>query len=117
MLRDKSYRLIQHTTASRLSRMRLDDLIEDLRGAVRALRARPGFVLAALLTVGIPLGANSAIFSIIEAVLLRQLPLRDPPRVAVIWSLRKDGGNDPLSFPDVSDLQARARPVARDRER
>jgi putative ABC transport system permease protein len=63
----------------------MDALIADLRFAVRTLLRRPGFVLAALLTLGVGIGANTAVYSIAEAVLLRPLPLRDPDRLVLVW--------------------------------
>src|SRR6266850_5832359 len=90
----------------------MNAFLEDLRGAVRALRVRRGFVLAAVLTLGIPIGANTAIFGVIEAALLRQLPYRDSDRVAALWSERKDGGNDPISFLDFRDLRAATTSIA-----
>jgi len=56
-----------------------------LRLALRHLRRSPGYAIAAVLTFALAIGANSAIFSAVRAVLLRPLPMNDPPRVAVVW--------------------------------
>jgi predicted permease len=67
-------------------RMFFDHLKRDLRQAVRQLRKRPGFCMVVILTLALGIGANSAIFSIVEAVLLRPLPYKDPSRLAMVFS-------------------------------
>ena len=82
--------------------MRLrDGWIRDLRHAVRALRRTPGFTLVAVGTLGLALGANAGIFSIVDTVLLRPLPFPEPDRLVYI------GGTAPGSdLPDEFDLPA-----------
>jgi putative ABC transport system permease protein len=63
----------------------METLIADLRFALRTLFRRPGFLLAALLTLAVGIGANTAVYSIAEAVLLRPLPFRDPERLVFVW--------------------------------
>ena len=60
------------------------DLWQDLRFGARMLRKSPGLLVAALLSMGLGIGANTAIFSLVDAVLLRSLPVREPERLAVI---------------------------------
>ena len=66
--------------------MFFDHLKRDLRQAVRQLRRRPGFSAIVILTLALGIGANSAIFSVVDAVLLRPLPYKDPARLAMVFS-------------------------------
>lgn len=87
--------------------MWLEDAVQDLRFTFRSLRRAPGFAAVAILTLAIGLGASTAVFSVINAVLLRPLPYTDPDRLVVI------------EHPEISSPQwllirwaARARSVA-----
>ncbi|HZQ51089.1 MAG TPA: ABC transporter permease [Bryobacteraceae bacterium] len=66
--------------------MWLDHLVLDLRQAVHQLKKRPGFSVMVVLTLALGIGANSAIFSVIRAVLLRPLPYKDPGRLAMLFA-------------------------------
>jgi hypothetical protein len=60
-------------------------LIRDLKYALRRLALTPGFTLATLVTLALGIGANTAIFSIIDSVLLKPLPFPEPDRVIGVW--------------------------------
>ena len=75
-------------------------LMMDLTYAVRALRTNAGFTVAAILTLALGIGAASAVFTVVDGVLLRPLPYADPGRLGMVWlygSLDQGGGELPLS--------------------
>ena len=85
-----------------------DDLLRDLRYASRSLLRNPGFVMLAVLIMALGIGANTAVFSVVNAVLLKPLSYRDPERIVTISSYSKKG--EPLtaiskqvSIPDFQD--------------
>jgi putative ABC transport system permease protein len=83
---------------------------KDLAFAFRMLRRQPVFTLTAAVTLGLGIGATTAIFSIVNAVLLRPLPYQNPERVVIVWGdLRNRNVTDwPFSNPDFADLRAQA---------
>jgi putative ABC transport system permease protein len=86
-----------------------DALRQDLRYGVRMLRRTPGFTAAALLTLTLGIGANTAIFTVVDAVLLRPLPYADPHRLVTIGDRNPDGSLSDVGFATVADWRARSR--------
>ena len=85
----------------------MDFLLRDLRFAVRNLRKHPTFSLVAVVTIALGIGANTAIFSVVNGVLLQDLPYEAPDELVRIWSTNMERGV-PLEFmspPDIADYQ------------
>jgi putative ABC transport system permease protein len=85
-----------------LSRL-LDTFFQDARFALRGFRARPLFTLVAILTLALAIGGNTAIFSMIRAVLLRPLPWLDPDRLVIVWETNPKQGVT-RSFPSSANF-------------
>jgi putative ABC transport system permease protein len=86
----------------------------DLRQAWRALTAAPGLAATIVVTLALGIGANTAIFSVVHAMLIEPLPYRDPDRLLFVWLDRSDAGfaRSPLSWPDIRDLREGSRTCA-----
>src|SRR5580693_6074257 len=92
-------------------------LAQDLRYAIRAFAKNPGFSLAAVLSLAIGIGANTSIFSIANALLLRPLPYKDASRLVILWN-RSPGLNitedwfSPAQYFDIKTLHHAFQDVA-----
>jgi len=86
-------------------------VLQDIRYAVRKLSRTPGFTTIAAFTLALAIGATTAIFSVIDGVLLKPLPFREPERVVRVTNLR-DGNRMVSSVPDFLDIRAQSKSYA-----
>ncbi len=83
---------------------------DDIRHAISGLRRNPGYTFLAALTIGLGLGANTAIFAVLQAVVLKPLPYEQPERVVAVRTVSvESGGAFPTSFPQFEDYESRNR--------
>ena len=89
----------------------MDNLLQDVRYGIRTLIRQPGFAATAILTLALGIGATTAIFSVVNAVVLRPMPFDDPDRVMVVTNLNLKTGtrNSTISGPDFFDWRAQSR--------
>jgi len=85
----------------------MESFIQDLRFGLRTLTRNPGFAAVAVLTLGLGVGANAAIFSVVNAVLLRPLPWSEPDRAVMIWSRWSAFDKTWVSDGEVNDYRRR----------
>lgn len=87
----------------------VESVVYDVRLALRGLRRSPGFTAAAVLTLALGIGANTAIFSVVNAMLVEPLPFRDSSRLVFVWADQTSSGypRAPLSGPELNDLRER----------
>jgi predicted permease len=84
----------------------LEQLFADTRFAARTLRKSPGFTAVVVLTLALGIGANTAIFSVVKAVLLRSLPFKDPAHLVRVNESVAKGGRSPVAYPNYMDWHA-----------
>src|SRR5437588_9798722 len=92
------------------------NFLADLRFGLRMLRKSPGFALTTIAVLALGIGANAAVFSVVDAVLLRSLPLRDPERIVMLWEKNPALGGSigervPAAYTDFLEWARRATEV------
>jgi putative ABC transport system permease protein len=88
-------------------------IANEMRNLLRSLLANPGFTIVALLTIALGIAANTAIFSVVNGVLLRPLPYPDADRIVQVWTSDADGPRGAHAAPDFIALQRRATTLER----
>jgi len=110
--RSRGAELIEETETSIRRRQGLGtlgaDVMQDVRYAARTLRRRPGFLVIVTLTLALGIGANTAIYSVLNTVLLRPFPFPEPDRLMTFWTPQVGYYANPLSAPDYLDYRESA---------
>jgi predicted permease len=102
---------IQETHRARRTLPFLDTLAQDLRYAFRQMRAKPGFAAAAVFTLALGIGANTAIFRILDAVVLSSLPVKNPRQLVMVVA-KQNGTAISVSYPLFREMAARQTALA-----
>ncbi|MCZ6756285.1 MAG: ABC transporter permease [Gemmatimonadetes bacterium] len=83
----------------------MQNLLRDLRLAIRSLGRHPLFAVVAVLTIALGIGANSAIFSVVNGVMLKPLPYQDPSNLVIVWTAYPDNPKFPISIAEYLDYR------------
>src|SRR5215213_7204241 len=92
--------------------MTMETLIKDLRYGIRSLARRPGFTAIAVLTLALGIGASTAIFSVVDGVLLRSLPYPDSDQIVQLREINERGARMPFAEPNFLDVRSRSHSFA-----
>ncbi|MCI0490972.1 MAG: ABC transporter permease, partial [Blastocatellia bacterium] len=90
----------------------MNNIFQDLRYGARVLLKKPGFTLIAVITLALGIGANTAIFSVVNAVLIKPLPFAEPERIVMVWNRGVEaagGDRTPLAVADLLDWRTQNR--------
>src|SRR5215213_4286918 len=87
----------------------MDSILKDIRVGIRSLLKRPGFTSIAILTLALGIGASTAIFSVVDGVLLRPLPYPDAEQIVQLREVSQRGGRMAFTDPNFRDVSARSR--------
>ena len=89
----------------------MQTLVQDIKYGLRMLRKNPGFTAVAVLTLSLGIGTCTAVFSLLNAVVLRELPYREPDRLVRVWDLnqKRKLTSFPASIPNFLSWQQRSR--------
>src|SRR4030095_15300500 len=91
----------------------MENLLHDARYSIRMLRKNSGFTAVALVALALGIGANSAIFSVVNAILLRPLPFKDPSSLVRIWGKLDQAGipKNWISQPELLDIKEQSQTI------
>jgi predicted permease len=90
----------------------MDTLLQDIRYSFRTLLKSPGFTAVAVITLALGIGANAAMFSVINSVLLNALPFRDSSRLMVVWKTMANGAPNAFSTPAFLEMRQQGEPLS-----
>ena len=86
----------------------IDGVVADIRHTARGLRRSPGFLVISVATIGFAIATCTAMYSVVDSVVLQPLPYPSPDRLVRLWQLNQQGGRGNFSEPNFTDLRARA---------
>ena len=101
--------MVENYNTMRWSLTWLEQLLQDVRFGARTLGKNPGFAMVAVATLALGIGANTAIFSVVEGVVLAPLPYPHPDRLVMVSESRPNVKQLSITYPDFQDWQRNAR--------